>query len=137
AGQVSANSLTDIQGSALVILSDSPGLVVTGNVVLRATGGVVIDGTGIRVQLNRVTDAGSLVPQFCMAIRGSLNTISRNTVTGCTSAAFYVAGDDMTLEGNSALNGFGDGFVVDGTNPSGPTFANTILKGNKALSSSG
>jgi len=138
-GSVKSNSSLGSSSFGLAVVADATGLVVQGNKVAQTVStGIFLLGNGLQALLNTVAD--SVAPSTvtadgsCFFIGGDGHALIKNIAQRCGGAGFYVNGDNNTLNLNSATGANHNGFLVDG---SGGPFANAVLTGNKALSTSG
>jgi hypothetical protein len=140
-GSISSNSVTDATVYGLLVSSDAPGLQVENNSVLRA-GPVGIEilnspgagDRGVLLENNKVADAGHAEGSACYLLSGDGNVAVKNLATRCAGAGFWVVGNDNTLDGNVARDGFENGIKVDG---GGVPYAFNYVTGNTSSGNTG
>jgi hypothetical protein len=130
-GSLANNIITDTAFFGVLALTEGPGLSVAGNVTNRTGDGLLVDGDGATVQLNRVADVGLANTANCFYLIGNGNTASKNTASRCAAAGFYVNGNFNYLNSNLALNTFENGYTVDGDDGGGGFFSGNTLALNK------
>ncbi len=137
-GSVAYNSVTDASGRGILAATDSAGLKVQGNVILRTGGdGIALDGVGIFATQNRVSDAGADAGAACISSRGTANVVSHNTAARCGAAGYYLSGDGHYLDHNQAAGTYENGFTIDGDSGNPDPSAGNSLVANTATGDAG
>jgi hypothetical protein len=130
-GSVSSNLISDAGGPGLVASSDSAGLTVQFNSILRAGFGIAAQGTGIFLTSNRATDVGSFSDGYCLGLFGDVNVANKNVLTRCQGSGIYVNGSSNSLTGNVATATFENGVTIDGDASPDPPFSGNTLTANR------
>jgi hypothetical protein len=140
-GLVAQNVVTDATAYGIVLYTDQPGLAVQGNSVLRAGHrGIVVANIpgvgdrGVYLTGNKVADVGNAVGSACYRLSGDGNVASKNQALRCGGAGFWAIGNENTLDGNIAVDGFENGIKVDGNTV---PYTYSYLTGNRTTGNTG
>jgi hypothetical protein len=119
-GSVGSNIVTDATIEGILVASDSPGLYVTSNSIVRAGIGIVVANVagagdhGVFLVTNKASDIGNIINGHCYSITGDGNVAYKNKATRCSGSGLYAKGNTNTLDGNVVAASFENGVTVDG-----------------------
>ncbi len=134
AGLVTANTNVGSASNTFSLSAGAPGLVARGN---RGTAGqspMLVQGTGVEVTQNVMTDTGiGTATGSCYVVQGTEQTLRANTATRCSGSGFTIQGSDQLIDRNIATGAGVSGFVVDGSAGT----HNVTLTGNRASQNAG
>jgi hypothetical protein len=122
-GERCADSLVDANrvietatGSCLAVDATDAGLVALANqLALCGLHGVEVDGAGIHVERNTVTNSGGEPFASGFTIDGASHFVLDNVARGNTGDGFFIeeTASLVTLDSNQSIGNFGDGFDVE------------------------